>query len=182
MKEGYVHSVNFPVFKKQALIDLGGYNEVLIRNQDNDMNQRLLDAGHQLYCTWKTKCFYRPPSTVKKTMKYAYTNGYWNAISFFIHKKSMRLHHFIPFLFTITLSILFIVGLLTFFIFQSTLPLVVLAAIILLHLSVGFIASFFIQSSSLINTFFLPFIFLGFHFSYGWGTLRSFLSKPVSKF
>ena len=60
MREGYVHSVNFPVFKKQALLDIGGYNEMLERNQDNDMNQRLIDAGHQLYCTWKTKCFYRP--------------------------------------------------------------------------------------------------------------------------
>jgi glycosyltransferase involved in cell wall biosynthesis len=36
MKEGYAHSVNFPVFKKQALLDLGGYNTAMERNQDNE--------------------------------------------------------------------------------------------------------------------------------------------------
>ncbi len=175
MKEGYVHSVNFPVFQKQALLDLGGYNEVLIRNQDNDMNQRLLDAGYQLYCTWQTKCYYHPPATVKKTLKYAYTNGFWNAISFFIHKKSMRLHHFIPFLFTLTLSVLVIAGMIEFIFFQTTFLLLLFVAIVLFHLTVGFVAAFFIKSSSILNVFFLPFVFLGFHFSYGWGTLRSFL-------
>ncbi|MCZ2222895.1 MAG: glycosyltransferase family 2 protein [Chitinophagales bacterium] len=178
MKEGYVHSVNFPVFKKQVLIDLGGYNELLIRNQDNDMNQRLLDAGYQLYCTWKTKCYYRPPSTFKKLMKYAYTNGSWNAISFFINKKSMRLHHFIPFLFVTTLIVFLIVGIAEYFINHTIYFLFALATIIALHLLIGIIASLATKGGNpLVKAILLPFIFLGFHFNYGWGTLKTFITK-----
>src|SRR5215472_13309090 len=51
--EGYADTVPFPVFRKQALLDAGGYNARLIRNQDNDMNQRLRALGFKLYVTAK---------------------------------------------------------------------------------------------------------------------------------
>ena len=89
---------------------LGGYDTKLERNQDNDMNQRLLNAGHKLYCTWKTKCFYRPPANLKSLFKYAYKGGFWNAKSFMVHARSMRLHHLIPFLFTTGIILLAIAG------------------------------------------------------------------------
>ena len=178
MKEGYVHSVNFPVFKKQALLDVGGYNETLERNQDNDMNQRLIDAGHQLYCTWKTKCFYRPPADLNKFFKYAYRGGFWNAKSFFMHKRSMRIHHFVPFIFVVSLFFSLIGGGAEI-LFKNTFYLISLFGfIIALHLLIGMIvAALSMREDNDNRKIFLPFIFFGFHFNYGWGTLRGFLSK-----
>jgi len=178
VKEGYVHTVAYAVFKKQALLDLGGYNEKLIRNQDNDMNQRLIDAGYKLYSTWDTKCFYHPPYSIKKLFKYAKTNGSWNAISFFINRKSMRLHHFIPFLFVTTLCLFFIAGIAEYFINHTCYFLTAFAAIIALHLSVGMIASLILKSGNpFVKILVLPFVFLGFHISYGWGTLKTFITR-----
>ena len=181
MKEGYVYSVNFPVFKKQALIDAGGYDETLERNQDNDMNQRLLDAGHKLYCTWKTKCFYRPPAGVSKLMKYAYRSGFWNAKSFFMHSRSMRIHHFIPFLFTSFLLLSFSGGIVELALLRSTYLLKLFGLAIILHFLAGIYASLrSLQYENDGQKILLPFIFLGFHFSYGWGTLRGFLTPKHS--
>jgi glycosyltransferase involved in cell wall biosynthesis len=176
MKEGYTHSVNFPVFRKQALQNLGGYNTAMERNQDNDMNQRLLDAGHKLYCTWKTKCLYRPPANLKSLFKYAYRNGFWNAKSILVHAKSMRLHHLIPFFFTIAIIGLGVFGTLEVIVNKSSYLLLLLGLIISLHLLVGL--AFSIRSLKYENDgrkIVLPFIFFGFHFSYGWGTLKGFL-------
>lgn len=176
MREGYVHSVNFPVFKKQALIDLGGYDTKLERNQDNDMNQRLLNAGHKLYCTWKTKCYYRPPANLKSLFKYAYRGGFWNAKSFVVHSRSMRLHHLVPFLFSFAIIFLTSGGLFELLVFKTTFLLSILGLVISLHLLCGI--AFAIRSLKYEydgRKIVLPFIFFAFHFSYGWGTLKGFL-------
>jgi glycosyltransferase involved in cell wall biosynthesis len=176
MREGYVYSVNFPVFKKQALLDVGGYDTKLERNQDNDMNQRLLDAGHKLYCTWKTKCYYRPPADLSRLFKYAYRSGFWNAKSFMVHSKSMRIHHLIPFLFTFGILILILAGFFEVVFFKSFLLYKLLVFIISVHLLTAI--AFTIRSLKYDydgRKIVLPFIFFAFHFSYGWGTLKGFL-------
>jgi glycosyltransferase involved in cell wall biosynthesis len=176
MQQGYVHSVNFPVVKKQPLLDLGGYDTKLERNQDNDMNQRLLDAGYKLYCTWKTKCFYRPPADLKALFRYAYRGGFWNAKSFLVHSRSMRLHHLIPFFFATGVIGSALLGVIEFSIFQTTYFWSLLGIVVALHLLTGI--AFAARSLKYENDprkIILPFIFFAFHFSYGWGTLRGFL-------
>jgi glycosyltransferase involved in cell wall biosynthesis len=176
IREGFAHSVPYPVFKKQVLVDLGGYDNTLERNQDNDMNQRILDAGHKLYSTWKTLCYYRPPANLKALMKYAAKNGFWNAKSILIHAKSMRLHHFIPFFFTTGLLLLALVGAIELIANHTSYGWRLLGMIISLHLLIGL--AFTIRSLKYENDgrkVVLPFIFFGFHFSYGWGTIKGFL-------
>jgi glycosyltransferase involved in cell wall biosynthesis len=178
MKEGYVHSVNFPVFKKQALLDLGGYDTKLERNQDNDMNQRLLDAGHKLFCTWKTKCWYRPPATLNKLYAYGHKSGFWNAKSLMVHARSMRPHHLIPFIFTSAIIACAIGGFAEFVLLQSTYVWYLLLIGIALHLLLGtFFTLLSLKYEKDTRKVILPFIFFAFHFSYGWGTLRGFLNS-----
>ncbi len=181
MKEGYVHSANFPVMNKQALLDLGGYDTKLERNQDNDMNQRLLNAGHKLYCTWKTKCLYRPPANLNGLFKYAYKGGFWNAKSFMVHARSMRLHHLIPFLFIVSIVTFAATGVFEYIFLKTMVLWAILGFIISLHLLVGI--AFSIRSLKYENDgrkIILPFIFFAFHFCYGWGTLKGFLKAKKS--
>ena len=105
VKEGYTTVINFPVYLKKAITDIGGYDISLHRNQDNDLNQRLFEKGHKLYHTEKTGCDYTPPDTLKKLYKYAYKNGFWNAKSLMLKPSSMKIHHVIPFFFV--LSVIF---------------------------------------------------------------------------
>jgi len=180
IKEGYVHSVNFSVFKKNVLIEMGGYDTEMHRNQDNAMNQKLIDHGYKLYCTWKTSCSYFIPDTLKKIFRYAYLNGFWNVKT---HKKfpgSMKIYHFIPFFFLLTLTLLGAAFLFELFITGTTYAICLLFLVLGLHLFAGILASlalFFKEQKG--EAFLLPPIFFLFHFTYGYGTLRSFINTKT---
>jgi succinoglycan biosynthesis protein ExoA len=94
--EGFADSIAYPLFRKDALLELGGYNERLARNQDNDMNQRLRAAGHRLYLTWRTTSRYRAQPGPTALMRYAYRNGYWNYMTVAENPRAMRARHFTP--------------------------------------------------------------------------------------
>jgi len=179
MKEGYTHSVNFPVFKKKILSEIGGYKTDLERNQDNDLNQRILHAGYKLYCTWKTECSYRPPPNLGKLFNYAYRNGYWNLFSFKIHSRSMRIHHIIPFFFTTGLITILFSGIIEYLSIGTLFLIELFAKILITYFTMAIIAtiSSILQKKDL-RKLLLPFVFFGFHFSYGWGTIMGLLKKP----
>ena len=94
--EGFADSIAYPLFRKEPLLEIGGYNERLARNQDNDMNQRLRAAGHRLYLTWRTTSRYRAQPGPIALMRYAYRNGYWNYMTIAENPRAMRARHFTP--------------------------------------------------------------------------------------
>jgi len=183
--EGYADLVNYMLLRKQAVLDAGGYSEVLLRNQDNDLNQKLRANGHRLYCTWQTECLYHPQSTLGALFRHAYRCGFWNLLSFKANRASMSLYHFVPFFFVLALAasaVLSVVGLLSA---NPWLRLLALSfpALLLLHLGAGALASLqvFAQKKSP-AALLLPFVFFGFHFSYGLGTLVALISgAAISK-
>ncbi len=180
VKEGYTSMVNFPVFKKEVFEEVGLYDTSFHRNQDNDFNARVVAKGHKLYNTWKTKCKYYPPHTLKKTFSYAYNNGLWNAKSILEKPETMKIHHYVPFIFVWSLIVLAALTVLLGFLLKSYFPFMLLLFVICLHLTIGFIFSLGIKKNrNLKNIFTLPFLFFAFHFSYGWGTLKGFFTNKV---
>ena len=121
--------------------------------------------------------YYRPPANISKLMKYAYRGGFWNAKSYLMHPASMRLHHFIPFFFVLVVVGIFVLGLFEFAILQSFYLLSLCGLGIALHLLAGMVATLrSLQYENDALKTILPFLFLGFHFNYGWGTLRGLLA------
>jgi hypothetical protein len=104
--EGYVDTIPYPVMYRQALLDVGGYDEQLHRNQDNDMNQRLRAAGHKLYLTGKTQVTYFAKPNVQALVRYGWQSGLWNALTLRRNRRSMALRHFVPALFASALLVL----------------------------------------------------------------------------
>ena len=88
-------------YLKKIILELGGYNENLHRNQDNDLNHRIISKGYKLYYTDKTSAMYYVNYNFNKLYKYGYNNGRWNAKTLFVDYKAMRLHHFIPAFFSL---------------------------------------------------------------------------------
>ncbi len=182
MQEGYADSIPYAVFKRDALLQVGGYNETLIRNQDNDMNQRLIDAGHKLYLTGKTAFIYQGKSTIGGLMQYAFTNGKWNAYSFRYFPKSMRIHHLIPFFFFLYVCILPIVGIAGWIELLPNWLVWLVFSGIFFYLILSMLESLRIVSREKqwigLRCFYL---FPRFHFSYGRGTFTGFLT-PKDQF
>ncbi|PYP41802.1 MAG: glycosyltransferase family 2 protein, partial [Gemmatimonadetes bacterium] len=52
--EGEADILPFPVYDKAAVVAAGGFNEALLRNQDNDLCERLRARGGRLWVTWGT--------------------------------------------------------------------------------------------------------------------------------
>jgi succinoglycan biosynthesis protein ExoA len=178
--EGFADTVNYMIIRRDALIEVGGYSEVLLRNQDNDVNQRLFAGGYRLFCTWKTQCIYHPKETIRDLFRYGYQNGFWNVISFKENSASMGLRHFVPFFFVVGLLasvFLSIAGLLSpnplFRFLALSFP-----ALLALHLGVGaFAAMQVLVRKGFLGALLLPLVFLGFHFAYGLGTLVAVVTR-----
>ncbi len=177
VKEGYTSMVNYPVFKKEIFEKIGLYNTTFHRNQDNDFNSRVIEAGFKLYNTWKTECRYYPSDTLVGIFSYAYKNGFWNGISLKLKPDTMMVHHYVPFIFVLTLLLLIATSVTGGFI-KTYFPISLLFLVIALHFFTGFIFALGIKKHKTIkNILALPFLFFAFHISYGWGTLKGLLTK-----
>jgi succinoglycan biosynthesis protein ExoA len=178
--EGYVEIVNYPVMVKQLLIEAGGFDESLLRNEDNDTDQRLRARGHKLYYTWATHCFYHPVPDVPSLLRYGFRNGFWNVVSLRRNSGAMRLHYFVPFAFVLMLlgfALMAVIGLLSP---RTNKLLFILPALLLLgvHWGLGLLASLQLAVRERApSPLWLPLVFFSFHLSYGVGTLFAFLKN-----
>ena len=185
--EGYVDTIAYPVMNKSVLLGLGGYDEALHRNQDNDMNERLCAAGHKLYCTGKTHAAYYTQGSVAALLGYAFRNGYWNVITLRRSPASMRLRHLVPGAFVFALLLAAITALAGAFLAEpfrlwSMIPLGLLLGA---HLLAGLLAAVQVavrhgHPAALC----LPVVFFSFHAAYGIGSAWALVSgarcQPVA--
>jgi hypothetical protein len=178
--EGYVDTIPYPVFRTAALLQLGGYNEAMTRNQDNDMNYRLRQAGHKLYCTWKTSCEYRAKGDVSGLMDYARAMGFWCGISARTSPLSLGLRHYVPFSFLVVtlLGIVLLPAAWRLSRSMAVLPVLPLT----LHLLLGHLASLALAVRERSwRPVLLPWVFLAFHLTYGFAFARGLVSSVAPR-
>lgn len=180
--EGFVDSIPYPLFRAEVLHEVGGYDESLTRNQDNDLNQRVRERGHRLYLTEKTRCWYRAQPSVTALVRYAFRNGFWNAISMRRNRKSMNAHHLVPAFFVVglLLAIGARLGYITGFLPPSV-----------AHTSAAPFAAYIVMAGAYSGwkawrskswlPCLLPQLFLLFHVAYGTGTLWGVVSGATQR-
>lgn len=64
-EEGPVETVYLGVFKKETLDRLGGFDEAFVRNQDYELNHRILAAGGLVWFDPELEVVYRPRATMR---------------------------------------------------------------------------------------------------------------------
>jgi succinoglycan biosynthesis protein ExoA len=181
--EGYADTINYPVYRRSALISVGGYDEQLYRNEDNDINQRLRARGHRLYLTWKTSCRYFVQPTIPSLLIYAWNNGYWNGISVKKNASALALRHFVPGMFVLTCLLFSLLAaahphMPATYRSWAALPITFLLCI---YFGVALLVSSVVcirrkWSPALL----LPFVFFSFHVAYGSGTMWAFVCNARS--
>jgi succinoglycan biosynthesis protein ExoA len=65
------------VFRKDALIAVGGFDETMHRAQDWELNYRLRTSGHKIWFSPELRVTYRPRSSLPALMKQMYETGKW---------------------------------------------------------------------------------------------------------
>ena len=111
-ESGYVDTVPFGAFKREVFSKYGGYDERLVRNQDNEMNFRIRKNGGKIYLSDDIRLSYYCRDSIKAISDMAKKNGMWNVITMKLCPGSMGVRHFVPFLFVLSIFGLSILGIL----------------------------------------------------------------------
>ena len=172
-KSGYVDTVPFGAFRREVFSKWGGYDERLVRNQDNEMNYRIRKNGGKIYLSDEIKLSYYCRDSIKGINKMARQNGMWNIITLKLCPGSMGLRHYVPLLFVLSILGLAGLGFLHWIIWA------LLGLEMFLYLLLDIVFSF--KASTRFKDFFLlMFLFPSFHINYGIGSLKG-IFKLFSK-
>jgi glycosyltransferase involved in cell wall biosynthesis len=106
-----VATVAFACFRKSLWIDLGGFNEALLANEDYDFNYRARRSGGQVILDKSGHCDYFARTTLKALAKQYLRYGGWKAEMIRLQPRSIRLRHLVAPLFVISLAVLLLAGL-----------------------------------------------------------------------
>jgi len=166
-KPRFVDTLAYAAYKREVFKIVGGYDERLVRTEDNDMHYRMKKAGFKLFYNPEIKSWHIPRSSLTRLLIQKYSNGFWIGITLGIQPACFNLRHFVPLIFIIAMISLFIIGIL----WSIWLPLIS-------FMSLYFAVALFFTLKS--NKIFLslPSIFLLMHLAYGTGTLLGLIFMP----
>lgn len=163
-ENGYVDTVPFGAFKREVFSKYGGYDERLVRNQDNEMNFRIRKNGGKIYLSNEIHLSYYCRDSLKGITEMAEKNGMWNIITIKLCPGSMGVRHFIP--------LLFVISVFGFSIFGIVHPIfwMLLGADLTLYMLLDILFS--VKQATNVKEFFtLIILFPVFHITYGFGSI-----------
>ena len=176
-EEQKVDTVPFGCWSRKVFEKYGNYDVRLVRNQDIELNKRIIRGGGKIYILPDTHCTYLARETWRALAKNNYGNGKWNILTVYYTKtfSSLSLRHFIPLLFVLSL----IVPLLLAFVWWPFA--LVSAASLLAYTGLLSVVSLRLSIQKHLNFFYLLITFFVLHLSYGWGSLVGILLLPFAK-
>lgn len=178
-KSGFVDTVAFGAYKKEIFDLVGLFDEELIRNQDDEFNFRITNAGYKIYLNQDIKCKYFVRASFKKLFKQYYQYGYWKVFVGKKHKAITTIRQLIPLFFVLYLFL----WLASIFVSWMAFKLMSVFGILYVCLALLFA---FKKSTSLAFIYSIAFTFFILHLSYGLGYLKGILdffvlSKSIKK-
>lgn len=169
-----VETVPFGCWKRDVFEKYGYYDVRLVRNQDIELNKRIIRGGGKIVIIPDTFCTYLARETFKALAKNNFSNGKWNILTVYYTKemRSLSIRHFVPLAFLLSLILPACVGLF----WWPALCVSVLSLSIYL-LALGMVCTNLALGKGL-NFFYLLSSFAILHVSYGWGSLVGLLKLP----
>jgi succinoglycan biosynthesis protein ExoA len=93
---GYVDTVPYGCWRKSTLLELGLFDEQLVRNQDDELNLRLIRAGGKIWQSADIVSWYRPRTTLSALFRQYFQYGFWKVRVIRKHKLPGSWRHLIP--------------------------------------------------------------------------------------
>lgn len=173
--EGEVDTVYLGCWRKSTLEYVGCFDSELIRNQDDELNLRIIKCGGKIWQSKKIKSVYYPRSSLMALFKQYMQYGYWKVRVIQKHKIPASFRHLVPAVFVGTLLILMV-----FSLFYQT-AMFCFYGIALLYGAVNLAAAVFsCQKKEKIKYLpLLPLVFALYHIGYGVGFLLGLLDFVV---
>lgn len=175
--EQEVETVPFGCWSKEVFEKYGKYDVRLVRNQDIELNKRIIRGGGHIYILPDTYCTYLARETYHALAKNNYGNGKWNILTVYYTKlfSSLSIRHFIPLAFVLSLIVPALLSLLWW-------PFILISiATLLAYTGLIGVISAKLAITKHLNFFYLVATFFVLHLSYGWGSLMGILKLPFVK-
>lgn len=167
-----VDTVPFGCWRKEVFEKYGYYDERLIRNQDIELNKRIIRGGGHICLIPDTYSTYLARETFKGIAKNNFLNGKWNILTVFYTKQfsSLSIRHFIPLIFLLTLFLPIMLSL-----FYLSIIVITLLSLISYTFCI-FSVCLLLRAKKNLSLFYLLITFPILHLSYGWGSLMGLIS------
>ena len=156
----WVDTVPFGCYRKEIFKKIGFYNENLVRSQDMEFNLRLKKSGGKILLVPDIVSYYYPKSNLKEFFFHNFEDGIWAIYPLKFMKTPLRLRHYIPLIFVLTLplNIWFYIPLSLFF-----------------SLQIAF------REKDLRLFFLMPLVFAARHIGYGLGSVVGLIKLLINK-
>ena len=174
--EGWVDTIAFGMHHRWVIDKVGLFDEQLVRNQDDDFNFRVLQAGGKIWLSKDIKSTYYSRNSLKKLWRQYFQYGFWRIRTIQKHRRPATVRQIAPLLLVLSLLVL---GMLAFFhtVFQW-----LLAAEAMIYVF-GLVVGMFdvARRSSWKEALLSPLVFMILHFAYGLGSLWGFVRFVLLK-
>src|SRR5579883_1178059 len=172
--EGPVDTVPYGCWRKSTLVDLGYFDETLVRNQDDELNLRLIRRSGVIWQNPAIVSWYWPRARLGALFRQYFQYGYWKVAVIRKHRIPGSWRHLAPATFTITNILLPLAALAAEAMGERGMAKITLAwwlSLVALYSLATFAASFRCSRNNWRLFHYFPVIFATFHFSYGAGFL-----------
>lgn len=162
----YSDTAVYGLYRKDIFKKIGYFDEEMLRNQDIELHYRIKKAGYKFFFNPQILSTYFTRNTLKKMLKQAYGNGYWNMVLLKKGCLALSIRHLVPFAFVLFLIAVIMGGLVWK-------PLFLLGGIVLcIHLLLGLY--FATKKTNKIKEIIeMPWLYMLLHLAYGIGYLVS---------
>jgi succinoglycan biosynthesis protein ExoA len=166
--EGEVDTVYLGCWRKAIFERVGLFDEELVRNQDDELNLRIVRAGGRVWQSPRIRSTYAPRSSLANLFSQYKQYGYWKVRVIQKHTLPASIRHVVPGAFAFMLLALAALSLI-WAPARAGLGLLLAA-----YAAANLIAS--VHTCITAGTFrylpVIPIVFAGYHVGYGWGFLR----------
>lgn len=169
----YVKTMFHAAYRREIFDKVGGFNESLLRTEDNELHYRMRQAGYQFCFDPEIVSYQYARNTLPKMVRQKYANGYWIGLTLGVCPGCISPFHLVPLLFVLGIIFTTLLAFLGYPLLAECMwgayGLFVLAGV----------AVTILNRKANRYTFLMPILFLMLHLSYGIGTVVGLIKMPA---
>ena len=163
--EGEVDTVYLGCWPRATLARVGGFDETLVRNQDDEHNLRIRLAGGRVWQSARIRSGYQPRGSPRQLFGQQLQYGYWRPFVLRKHRQAGSVRQLVPMVFIAACAVCVVLA-----------PAFHLGLVALLGLYAAYLLTASVlaarQARELGLAWRLPLVIAAYHLGYGWGSLR----------
>ncbi|MEZ5365636.1 MAG: glycosyltransferase family 2 protein [Bryobacterales bacterium] len=94
--EGYVDTVTYGCWPRAVFEEVGLFDEQLPRNQDDELNLRIVRSGRKIWQSSKIVSWYQPRRTLRQLARQYFQYGFWKVAVIRKHRLPGAWRHLVP--------------------------------------------------------------------------------------